>query len=1594
MLQLSGEKYPTGVKEQMRTMSDNTPESSEMKYIPVETQMIFDISNTSYGLDLLDNVEIVWIELSSIGYSSGKWWKNAAGVRGGIDFDLNDIEIYISDNNTIYERIEVISTKFTTESSSYKKVITIEVEPAYAQYLKVRYIGPTGNPYTFAFDTSARDYRYIKVYNSDYANDKIREMSEAKSSEAAPVITILKDLCLETILIKDQKSHGLIVIPSSGVYSALAKLIQDEIKKLTGVLIPIGSDNSPDSVLPITKNIIALGNRSSSRLISDLYNRHYTLLDLKYPGREGAVVRTLHNPFGNKNNVILIGASDFTGMQKAVSLFNKALKEKNKGKPGELILGRLMEIQLGQGVKNLPNVKNYGQYKIWNESVGYGSSYFGWNDLSKLMAIYYMTGSEPFAREFIRMVKEKPELITSEYHYWFLYSILYWELIEESPLFSDAERIYITQLFAQNFDYKKENGNAYMCLKYLGAGKKTDYIPSRHQQWALVNLFALGRYFDKDYPDPIWKECLRSCKTWYSSLNNYAWLEGEPDSNHWLSTSIEPLITYQLLSGDTNAEIIKNTRDILKNQQIVISGYPAGYHIDPDNQQKASGLDFAALSYLTRVGYILNDGRWQDYTKLTGLDVSSFRLGQSFWNDIPMNESLSCRNTWLLNKPCKAEFNSSGWPKKSIYFENAFKTASFRTSDSILNGDYLLIDGWGRGERLPFHALSVLELWLDRICILEGYYNQVFVYNCGTMPKSQPREAEVIEYHSTDDTAYIKTRLPDTEFSALERSIILRNKTYVLFRDRVIFLTNSDNMVVSTKWETRFPNTVAKNKNAIFVSGKYPETSRGWRCISSLPRDIELEIIPQSDVSSCIIDLPAYKTLLFKATKMGSYLDIDFTLDQSKTDPLIISLLDYSKRGIYKVYLDGIEVISNYDHYTDGSVRKNDIELKSNGLGKGKHRVRIELIGKKHTDEMCTMGFCGLSFISKSKADIIDVLYSITPSYDCNINQISDSIQDVIWSSPVKKFHTNVFFTLIGKTDHITGNGIALFGNLSYYPGKSPVLVVNGDYKKDIKGDLTILEKDHLYGNGLTSIFDFVSSSAPITIDWDLSNGKLNIINSDKIKSTQITIRLKKSDKNFPSITYVKSGIPMLELSPGHHAFTGVFPDFILNNTIDEIVTHLSSNRLETKNISKIGTVDISKNNYAILSPFKIEKTFGSVTHLVHAGAAEKNKIYAAFSNTINFYSPEGMLLSKVSTDSAIKALHFWSEAGLLLAGCQNDKVYAFNNQGETEWIYVSKEPAVVTEIAKKTVWSRDHPAENKGVHALYSGIFLDEKSQAFIGSASAIEIIDNNGKLITNMPQWYGPVTLFALIDDPNGSRNLLAETTPSLKAHLGIINSKTLNPFPRGYVYPPPEQDFVKSMYCNRSHIFYEDFNGDGVKDVMSEINGVWNRITVWNTTEKHTDSGGWWMGRLPDHDLDPDVPRGKPMSGIVFGPGQLTPAKTVLAVDVGKLSGKAGADIVVSLVNGVVLAMTGTCEILWSKTSASPIDFLKTLTTSPKTKSHIITCSRAGLITVYDNLGTVQKIFDTKNTPTAIDALHVGKNHIVIVSYKNGFLYFFQI
>jgi len=623
----------------------------------------------------------------------------------------------------------------------------------------------------------------------------------------------LKKLYLDIHLVKEGKPNAAIVAPASGIYNDAAEAVQRAIEKHSGVKVPIVSDDSPEAAVPIKGNLIVLGNRSTNRTANALYDLYYCLVDLKYPGPEGYVIRSVHNPFGDGHSVVIVGASDAVGLDAAAGALAGVLSKASSA-PGELSIGWTMETKLGKGVKPPADLE---EFETWEASRGYGSvGYFGWCSISKRMAMYYMTGDELSASEVVRLsfpdeqalkeiaridgerIENKHDPLAGFYHYNAHMAILFWDLIEESPLFTDEERLAITNAFARQLNHRKNEG-------VYGLTQARPYVSSRHGQWSAISLYCLGRYFNKDYPNPIWAHCIRGGELAFHSLHEHAWIAGESDNLFWYNTGIAPVFTYMVLTGDRKPLENGVLAKLLRGQEVLISGRAGDW-----------ALNSASMGFLNKAAYVTGDGRWITYRERTGVDTNCFRLGQSFWPDETIEPKLPddlVGKSTVLRLPRPAwEARHSGLP-----FEQSFYVASYRSAPDA-GGDYILLDGFNGASRNPYHTLDILQLRLDGRTILDGYHNQVLTSADGMVEPAVAMNAALLYSDVVGPTATAVGEVPNAAFSNWRRTLAQRTGRYALVVDDLTFRTDSRNMKVTTTWQVK-GGRWDPNKRAVRIPG-------------------------------------------------------------------------------------------------------------------------------------------------------------------------------------------------------------------------------------------------------------------------------------------------------------------------------------------------------------------------------------------------------------------------------------------------------------------------------------------------------------------------------------------------------------------------------------------------------------------------------------------------------------------------------------------------------------------------------------------------------------------------------------------------------
>ncbi len=1369
----------------------------------------------------------------------------------------------------------------------------------------------------------------------------------------APVYKKLKKLYLRTDLVKDGKPHAVIVAPASGRYADAARAIQEAIRSRTGAALPIVSDASPRAAVPIVGDLIALGNRSTNKTIEELYNRFYTLLDLRYPGKGGSVVRTLHNPFGKGRHVVFVGGSDDAGVARAARTFIEEIQRADAA-PGRLSIGRLARIRLGEGVVVPTDVR---EMKIWDASKGYRSvGYFGWNSLSKNMAAYYMTGDPRYAREFLRLafpdkkalqdisaidgerIEIKPEPLSGPYHYNAHMMILFWDLIEESPVFTDAQRLRITNAFSKQLMHRRLEG-------VYGLRSPASRVGSRHGQWAAISLYCLGRYFQKDYPNPIWAQCVRGAQNAFASLHKYAWVAGENDNLFWYNTAIAPVLTYMLLSGDREAARNGVLRTLLRGQEILYDGVPGHW-----------SLRSASIGFLHKAAYLTQDGRWIWYRQQTGVDTSVFRLGQSYWPEKrlapkPPTDLVGKWSLFRLSKPkWRARHNGFKW-------EESFEFGSFRTEVGP-GGDFILIDGYNGASRNPYHCFAILEERLRGTILLAGYRNQVRTRMDGLVEPHAAMNAALKYCRVVGGAAVVTAEVPDMPFCSWRRTLVHRIGRYALVADDLAFRESSDNMEVQILWEKHFRagrSLPAPGVMRLRAAGGGAALPPGWKQWPSLQQTCRTNM----DAKRSLIRLTSLGITLLRATRAGEWLEMPFQLDRARDGEWFVELLNYKDRGKVRFLLDGEPAGKPYDHFAQG-VASARVPLGRRRLAAGRHVLRVTAVGHTGNADKCFIGLAGVMFNpAGSASQPAGAAYEVCLS-DPVAMRTRGAVTTMQWLGPVEKGGHRHFFSLLAPAASAEPVCCRLAANAAALALPEPAVAAAGKYQR-LEGELVVLSSSHLFGEGITragAAQDWFAADSPVNADWNFKTGRLVI---DAAQPAVLRVRLADAagvrvDEKPAALRAAGDGLYALRVGKGATTITGARPPA---NALAAAQKLLAA-QLAAARRARAAAAERLKRKPVVRAP-KMKTVFraqvpGWVQDLIAFRAPGGLRLAAAEGKTIHLFDAAGKALRAFHTPGKIRMVRWWPEYQLLLAGCADERVVAFGLDGRQRWTFTSvMDPAVFR--AAKTYWFK---SALPGIHGLYTGELVKGKSWCFVGSACTLEILDGRGRLVKRMPLFWGKNSLFQIIDAPDGSRNLLVARVWSGTHGVSLVNSKDLKYHGKSFTSVPPGCTYVGGWSSlNRRHLYYVDLDGDGKKEVVSEINGTWNRVTVWDA-------------------------KGRALYDASFGPGDKIPARNMRDLAVCDLDGDGKKEILAATSAGLLVALDCRCRKLWAKRLPSPAEALQCVSPAGGDRPVVVAACDNGRILAFDARGVCVAQARVRGRPTRMTAFGAGR---VAVGTRKG-------
>lgn len=447
---------------------------------------------------------------------------------------------------------------------------------------------------------------------------------------------------------------------------------------------------------PGQQTAIALGNMLDNELLTRLYWSRYTFEDAQFPGRDGFTLHTVYDPhpWGGGQDVIVLGASQPENLGLAVSEFLGHLRP--AGTATEFPYTRRIaptKPRPPQGILAKPVDPSFAGFRVNAEQ-------------------YLKTGEEAYARQAIaaldimvetyrknpRRHTPWPEETTSGEIF------AAWDAFEECPLISlEKRRDYLAAFLAWCRDL------THCSYEYRAIDEKFT-ATWNHTTFALLGLYYAGRYFDRHFDLPEGREWLRKARLGFQAQAR-SWKPLE-DADSYLVLTMGHTIAYSLADWDLRFlehGLLKRYADY-----VVTCGdtrqWPAGF--GDSGYGMAPTMATAALPvayWWTRDGGY----RW--------LLEHAFAEGwpNPFWSGIEPGAparftglNVVAMDRQIYDDTQRRPTYGEAFAVAEVPFEQAWDKASFRENWDP-DGQYLLLDGLGRGKHLHFDTNGITTFVQD-----------------------------------------------------------------------------------------------------------------------------------------------------------------------------------------------------------------------------------------------------------------------------------------------------------------------------------------------------------------------------------------------------------------------------------------------------------------------------------------------------------------------------------------------------------------------------------------------------------------------------------------------------------------------------------------------------------------------------------------------------------------------------------------------------------------------------------------------------------------------------------------------------------------
>ncbi|NOZ22231.1 MAG: hypothetical protein GXP25_14220 [Planctomycetes bacterium] len=357
-------------------------------------------------------------------------------------------------------------------------------------------------------------------------------------------ITKLKKLYLDTDLVREGTTRAVIYHPPGLEWEKAARELSGEFEAQYGVPLAVMPDDENRTWKQEKRNIIILGNLGNSHLLRWLHYRSF----IAPPNGVKRRLRTVHDPWGQGRNVVMLGGIDLASVKENFPRLFKFIK---KRKDGTVFIPRVLDPP--------PSLSPYYKTNIADDRknldkmpMNYPAYHAGW-----VCKHYPQIGHEdfiPLYRDCIKRLSDKKSYV----HLYLFRESRAWDVIEESPALTDEDRLMITNFFRSAVADEKE-GIGYVRRSMRGHR----LVQGNHPTQAACGVMVVADYLRKYYPSELHEKWYQEALAFFEPYRTKGSYVGDDEAMQGASISNIMSAVYQTADDPAKHPFLRRMLDRL-----------------------------------------------------------------------------------------------------------------------------------------------------------------------------------------------------------------------------------------------------------------------------------------------------------------------------------------------------------------------------------------------------------------------------------------------------------------------------------------------------------------------------------------------------------------------------------------------------------------------------------------------------------------------------------------------------------------------------------------------------------------------------------------------------------------------------------------------------------------------------------------------------------------------------------------------------------------------------------------------------------------------------------------------------------------------